>query len=528
MKRLLLTLTLPLALLFSCSSDGGEQTLNPDDSGSIVLSPQIVLDADNISTRATSTDWTTYTVIVTDSESTEVFKGTFPSGGIIRDLPVGNYTVKLTSHPGGFAAPAFDTQVYEGSETAAVTKGGSTPVHITCYQANAGVYFVYDPSLAAAGLDDVVPTVTQQEGALEYSGDYDAATGYFLPKTATLTVMNGSTPIKIDDQIERELDLQAKQLWQITLKVGASGGGVTVTAEIDVTVIDKKADFELEVPSVPVWDKPTSERLNLRGKVKAVSEHVFVQRDNKAYDLEFNEAGWLTKFTHIKSNLTEVPATVTYDVNSRLAKIDAQDPAGAYYIEFTYGTHGKFVTTDEIINQIASANYILPYYLIMPAMLKDIESVKIIKGGVTKWELAFNFGDGRNTANLMDGYSTTEDYFTFTFDGDYIKTSSYEFWGMDTVTTYTLDTKTGCILESSSSDDVVFRFLNDRMNSFVKLESAWTDDAEYELNTNLDIVKMNVGGTVTEFDYDYDAKGNWYNMFNETQMTYIDRTITYW
>lgn len=243
MRKLLLLALLVPALLASCS-DNSVDPIQEEGKGALALKPGV--DKKEIhkeDSRATPTDdFSTWSVFLNGE------KMGFPSTGLIEELEPDTYTVKVTSHGNGFTAPAFDTQVYEGSTSVAVKAGQTAEAKVTCKQVNAGVFFVYDASLADIGLSDLVPTVTHTEGALEYSGANRENKGYFNTGVVTVTVKQGGTEKNFSDG-PKTLTLGAAELWKVTLKAATSTtGDITLTVDVEeINEPNKFAEWELSV-----------------------------------------------------------------------------------------------------------------------------------------------------------------------------------------------------------------------------------------------------------------------------------------
>lgn len=248
-----LSVVVPLLFLASCSSDSDDIT--PDGGvGSLRIDAVTDSGVDLIereNTRA-NTDVSTYTLVLEKQGAEPIIVGKLPSDGVVRDIPAGEYNVRLASHYDYFT-PVFEAPTYEGVQEGVTIEGGkTTSVSLTCEQSNAGVYFVYDASLEeVGGFSNVIPTVTQGESALVFQGDQKESRGYFHAKPAILTLNDGGKPLTINGVKEQVLQLGARQLWEITLAVSiAEDGKLVVTAT--VKVIDaptNKVEFEVELES---------------------------------------------------------------------------------------------------------------------------------------------------------------------------------------------------------------------------------------------------------------------------------------
>ncbi len=202
-------------------------------------------------TRAANLDTKTYHLTL-KSGATTAYEGTMPAGGKIENIPAGTYTGTLRSTPAEFAAPAFDTPVYSATVSGIkVTAGGSTPVDFDCAQTNAGVKFVYDASLATAGMAAVVPVVAQGNNNLAYSGANKSATGYFKAGAAALTLTLDGKPLTVGGSGSVPLTLAAQEVWTVTLKANAPSGGAGITVEVDPGTENNDTAVTLDPPGTP-------------------------------------------------------------------------------------------------------------------------------------------------------------------------------------------------------------------------------------------------------------------------------------
>ena len=222
------------------------------DNGYGSLKMSAITDRSVISIQSRAANLNTETYILTlQSAQSVVYDGVFPSGGIISDLPAGTYTGRLRSEATEFAVPTFDLPFYAATvDNIVITSGGTTSIQFVCKQANAGVKFVYDPSLAAAGYGNIVPVVAQSEYRLSYSDANRNATGFFLAGSATLMLLDGETPVPISgSQTEIPLTLAAKELWTITIKAVVppdEGGRSTITVTVDTEIDERTMEIIID------------------------------------------------------------------------------------------------------------------------------------------------------------------------------------------------------------------------------------------------------------------------------------------
>ncbi|NDV83821.1 DUF4493 domain-containing protein [Bacteroides sp. 51] len=157
----------------------------------------------------------------------------FPHGRV-DDVSVGVYELTLTSHPNGFV-PAFEDPWYEGIKNPVpVLSGRTNMVTVECVQANAGITFIYDPSLEAAGYGDIVPEMKQDHTTLYFENGNREAKAYFHPKQVELRIKHGDEYLKIGGKEVQLLDLGKEQLWETTLKASQITGGLSIIATVKV------------------------------------------------------------------------------------------------------------------------------------------------------------------------------------------------------------------------------------------------------------------------------------------------------
>jgi len=230
-----------LLVLVACSE---KNDVNPDEMGTLYIASTVDITA----TRAEA-DVNEFTLILENMSNSEVAISKqfseFPNG-MVENVPVGSYELTLTSHPEGFV-PAFEDPWYQGLKSQVpVTSGRTTMVSVECVQANAGITFIYDPSLAEVGLGDIVPEMTQDDVTLYFQGDNREAKAYFLPKQVELKIKHGDDYLTIGGKKSQILDLGKEQLWETTLKASQVTGKMAIIASVKViTEPTHFVEFEL-------------------------------------------------------------------------------------------------------------------------------------------------------------------------------------------------------------------------------------------------------------------------------------------
>jgi hypothetical protein len=283
MKNFWLPVLLASASVVSCGKEPAPAKPS-DGTGTLLLAPAVNGNVTDIVTRANTplTDFTGYTLTLDGDGTAEM---PCPADGKVTGLVPGNYNVTLSNMTDGFV-PAFDAPRYGGTKAATVAAGGETPVAIVLTQANAGMKFIYDPSLAAAGLDAMTATVTQGVDALRYEGANRNSIGHFAPGEVTLTLDNNGETVTIGGNANKKYTLAAKELWTITLKVSvAATGGMTVSAGIDVTVTDREDEVTVDAGN----DNAVKSRVSIAALAGKTVTVTFT--DDTAAAVKFNEAG---------------------------------------------------------------------------------------------------------------------------------------------------------------------------------------------------------------------------------------------
>lgn len=227
----------------SCSSDNDPATGPGDGYGALVLRSST--DTDREVVTRTSTDLEDYFVIYEYIETGDKVTIEYPENDKIENLTPGRYSVTVTSHRNGFTAPAFDEPVYAETKEVTVEKGREVKLTMVCTQSNSAVEFLYDDeSLAAAGLADMRPTVTDSVDNSVFlawgENDMDK-TGYFAVGTYDLSFSLGDKVIKINGKDAEELELKIKQLLKVSVKASTGSDG---TISLEVTVDDEDVDEE--------------------------------------------------------------------------------------------------------------------------------------------------------------------------------------------------------------------------------------------------------------------------------------------
>lgn len=230
-KCRLLAFVLPL-LFCACNEHKEDPS---DERGSLQIASTVV-GVEMSRTRAEA-DVNQFTLILENESNPEVYiTGLFSDfpDGTINDIPVGNYVVTLTSHPEGFT-PAFDDPWYEGvRRNISVVSGRTNMVAVECIQANAGVSFVFDPSLEAVGLGNIVPEMTQGGTTLYFEGDNRERKAYFLSEPVELKIKNGNEYLMIGGKLSQTLDLSKEELWETTLKASQITSNMGIIASVKV------------------------------------------------------------------------------------------------------------------------------------------------------------------------------------------------------------------------------------------------------------------------------------------------------
>lgn len=210
--------------LFAGCSDNDSAVPVPDNDkqvGSITINGSLNTYQKQVDTRATTlvplTDFEGY-VLVINGETVEL-----PANGTIEGLLPGGYELEM-SNMTGYYTPAFNDPRYTGSETVEVYPALNTEAALELQQVNAGVFFFYDETVAAAGLGDMVPLVRAGSYTLDYSGEAEKheAKGYFAPGEVVVTMMSGEQIVTVGGKPTKTYEVDAGQLIRINVSVAGS------------------------------------------------------------------------------------------------------------------------------------------------------------------------------------------------------------------------------------------------------------------------------------------------------------------
>jgi len=191
-------------------------------------------------TKANVSDFTAlpsadqFSIVITNSENTEVFKGLVTDWSTDRKLAVGDYTVTATY--GDTSEEGFDKPYFVGSKAFSVIGGETTAVTVTVSLGNSIVKVVttemfdnyfssydFDVTTGSGNVIDFTPTETR--GAF-----IDA---YMFKISGTVTPASGAAKSAISAKEYR--DLEAATCYTLTFDV-SNVGGVKVTITFNDTV----------------------------------------------------------------------------------------------------------------------------------------------------------------------------------------------------------------------------------------------------------------------------------------------------
>ena len=242
MKNLFLFLFVCCFLLSSCKDDTGNII---EGKGNIVIKSSTNSEVENIITRAG--EYAAYWVDIAGPQSVSSVlseEGSF-------EVLSGNYQVTLTSIANHESAlPAFDCPVYQGSTTVVVPVDGSVTANIECTQINAGIRFVFDQSVKDffTGLVVKLEDTDNTSKSIEYTND--EKTGYFMPATLKMTLKDNGETVKISGADDTTFEVNAKELWTITLKTSnVKPGSIEMTVAVDNSVDEQTPEFGIGIIS---------------------------------------------------------------------------------------------------------------------------------------------------------------------------------------------------------------------------------------------------------------------------------------
>lgn len=295
-----------------------------------------------------------------------------------------------------------------------------------------------------------------------------------------------------------------------------------------------------------LWNRPSTSRMNLKGKVKTMSAYSnFCYPDDKLINLSFDTDGNLSGFGTENYIGDEVTAKITYSNGNRIDKITAKWSGDSYYeIDFTYGDHGKWVPTWNLFSKLTEFSIDFKYKAWFPAVIKNLIGIDVIyHKGASEYEGESN---GKTTLN-----------WTVTESGLHLGGKMSYSWG-DSVYSQDINYDGAWPVKLTNSDNAVIEYVFNPENGYRISECEYSkesepngktlfnDDTINSLKGNdssdeytafnctyddfMDLVKYNASEWSSyTVAYERDLKGNWTKAtvkYSYMDMT-IDNAITY-
>ena len=341
--------------------------------------------------------------------------------------------------------------------------------------------------------------------------------------------------LEADDWIEHQVN--PDNIDEITVSVGPWKKLEERIGTLKLVSLDPEVpSLEIQVKQAPmelaavIWERTTLQRMNLHGDVKELSYFDALARDGASlYDLQFNEAGMLTQFTHKKNSTNTVTLSLSYDAENRLSEIKGVGTEDDYSIQLSYGNHGKYLPIEELFNDLSmNSGKVINHTLWMPLLVKNLTKVSLVDNqrASNSIDCVATINGDKGTMSLGDA----ADFYTYTFDGAFIKTSSFQVWFDNVVKSYTIDPENGAYLKTEEVDSggsIVITYNNDLSNTLQEMTSPYTGKDSFTYNENLDAVKhVKDGKEVRSRSYTYDEQGNW-KVATDAKSGAIEREITY-
>lgn len=321
-----------------------------------------------------------------------------------------------------------------------------------------------------------------------------------------------------------------------------------------------------------IYDRPSSKQMGFRGKVRLADFyfdpiHMWEHQPGYLYNLEFDKNGMLTyyEFTYKADIVVNFAVEVSYNNENRPVKLHAysSDTSGEVFpsefvIDFTYGSHGKYVNLQNLFAPIEAWNCPTFYRVWMPDALKNLTGIRLSSDFLRTYQITED-GKGINHVDIIiDTYPEDEwegrwqaKYRSYlpksgtddegnsiqvpNPEGTLYELNKYEFTGPFTTkmiydidfvgiiipatVTFDLDQRNGLVYTEEIRNDEVFGQLlyktyhSDFNNSCFRysddMGTYYRMDIEY--NEKYDVSRLYNGSrdAYADFQYEYDEFGNW-------------------
>lgn len=315
-----------------------------------------------------------------------------------------------------------------------------------------------------------------------------------------------------------------------------------------------------------IYGRSSLDIMGLRGPVESVDFYfapktLWLMQTQYLYNLEFDENGMLTHYenNYTAGSIVNFSFDLSYDDLNRLERIDVSTAGGDEYfptemtIDFIYGDHGKYISTQHLFTVADTWNCYLWQYQWMPRMIKDLAGIKLTSPMIAEYTDSDNVSvdikvDGDSGEAVYNYNGESYAYESYTFTGAYTTGMVYDidFVGIviPSYVTYEVEPESGYITRFLQRNDEVFGVLSEEVyskdvyNSLVEYNDYYQNYSRLviEYNDSQDPVSVthNEYGYSAKFDYTYDYYGNWVELDvqemtqNPMQPLQTTRTITYY
>lgn len=227
---------------------------------------------DSYVTKAVTDAPDTYSVVIVNSEGEEALNTTLGdcTGGVV--LPVGSYTITVTSQAAPVPAAEFEAPVYTAKADFSIAPGKTTYLDdLVCRLAQCAVSVAYTDEFLEMITGDAVTTVTVTSGspleyALHYSPEscsYDQRKGYFAVKEGSSTSMEVVFKGQVDGRTQKMTKvftgLEPRQWRTVTFtkKVDVEGNA-TFDISINKYVEDEDLTHDILAEETIIGEDPSN------------------------------------------------------------------------------------------------------------------------------------------------------------------------------------------------------------------------------------------------------------------------------
>lgn len=306
----------------------------------------------------------------------------------------------------------------------------------------------------------------------------------------------------------------------------------------DENVLEREISYYQTAQGVNHYSLSDLKHHNLKGDVKSCSYLADFTDGTYALsganDVEYNKEGYVKGFKWGKYSIE-----VSRDAQNRMTRIQSTKENNTSRIDFTYGDHGRYIPTESLFydyNARCCTGYMAPWF---PAMLRDVETIKITMASGDSRTDQLTFTDEEKTAATLTGASDH----AYSFNGDYPAYDEAKYEGFNSnFYVYDIDPATGKIksrrVDYNLDPESYIKLTNynlDLANSPAEgLSPSRANTWKMEYNEQGDPVSFTceIADYSWTATYDYDDHGNWVAMYrtaaNGEEMDPVERTITYW